>query len=44
MNMLEIAQTEAANLFAADPMLEKPEHELLRQSVAKFWQQAGDVS
>ncbi len=43
-NMLEIAQTEAADLFAADPNLEKPEHELLQKSVAKFWEQAGDVS
>jgi ATP-dependent DNA helicase RecG len=44
MKMLEIAQAEAADLFAADPMLEKPEHHLLRESVAKFWRDAGDVS
>ncbi|MCP4424077.1 MAG: ATP-dependent DNA helicase RecG [Chloroflexi bacterium] len=43
-NMLEIAQTEAADLFAADPNLEQPEHELLRKSVAQFWEQSGDVS
>lgn len=44
MNMLEIAQSEAADLFAADPLLERPEHHLLQASVAKFWEQAGDVS
>ncbi len=44
MEMLEIAQTEAVALFAADPNLEQPEHELLRKSVAKFWEQSGDVS
>ena len=44
MNMLQIAQTEAADLFAADPMLEQEEHRLLKESVAKFWEQSGDVS
>ncbi len=43
-HMLEMAQTEAADLFAADPMLEQEEHRLLKESVAKFWEQAGDVS
>lgn len=44
MEMLEVAQTEAAALFAADPMLAQPEHHLLRDAVAQFWEQAGDVS
>jgi ATP-dependent DNA helicase RecG len=44
MNMLELAQSEAAALFAADPMLENPENHLLRDAVARFWEQAGDIS
>jgi ATP-dependent DNA helicase RecG len=44
MNMLELAQSEAAVLFAADPMLENPENHLLRDAVARFWEQAGDIS
>ena len=42
--MLEMAQVDAADLFADDPLLEKPEHRLLQESVAKFWEQAGEVS
>jgi ATP-dependent DNA helicase RecG len=44
MEMLEVAQSEAAALFATDPMLAQPEHQLLRDAVAHFWEQAGDVS
>ncbi|WP_420629394.1 ATP-dependent DNA helicase RecG [Candidatus Leptofilum sp.] len=44
MDMLKIAQTEAQTIAEADPNLEQPEHALLRQRVAKFWQNAGDVS
>jgi ATP-dependent DNA helicase RecG len=44
MDMLQIAQTEAQAIAEADPELELPEHELLRQRVARFWQDAGDVS
>ncbi|MBK7893845.1 MAG: ATP-dependent DNA helicase RecG [Anaerolineaceae bacterium] len=44
MDMLKIAQSEAQAIAAADPNLEQPEHQLLRQRVARFWQNAGDVS
>ena len=44
MELLEIAQQEAQTIFAADPLLEQPEHAALRDRVAKFWAQAGDVS
>jgi ATP-dependent DNA helicase RecG len=44
MDMLQIAQTEAQAIAAVDPNLEQPEHQLLRQRVARFWQDAGDVS
>lgn len=38
------AQEEAAELFKVDPALEAPEHRLLRDLVAQFWQSAGDIS
>ncbi len=44
MDMLQIAQTEAQTIAETDPELEQPEHQLLRQRVARFWQAAGDVS
>ncbi|MCB9008694.1 MAG: ATP-dependent DNA helicase RecG [Ardenticatenaceae bacterium] len=44
MDMLKIAQAEAQTIAEADPELEQPEHQLLRQRVARFWQDAGDVS
>jgi ATP-dependent DNA helicase RecG len=44
MDMLQLAQAEAAALFAADPMLARPENRLLREAVAHFWELAGDVS
>lgn len=44
MDMLQIAQAEAQSIAEEDPNLEKPEHQLLRQRVAHFWQHAGDVS
>ncbi len=44
MDMLKIAQTEAQTIAEVDPNLEQPEHQLLRQRVARFWQNAGDVS
>jgi ATP-dependent DNA helicase RecG len=44
MDMLKIAQTEAQTIAETDPELELPEHQLLRQRVARFWQDAGDVS
>lgn len=42
--VLAMAQEDAAALFAADPQLESPEHQLLREQVNHFWEQAADVS
>jgi len=42
--VLKIAQEEAAALFAADPQLEQPEHRLLRQRLDEFWAEAPDPS
>ncbi len=44
MEMLEKAQQEARTIFADDPLLAKPEHQLLRDRVAQFWADAADVS
>lgn len=44
MEMLRIAQKEAATLFIADPDLRAPEHALLREQVSRFWADAADVS
>ncbi len=44
MEMVETARSEAVKLFTADPSLEQPEHQLLQERVAQFWEQAGDVS
>jgi ATP-dependent DNA helicase RecG len=44
MTMLKRARAEAQAIFEEDPFLERPEHELLRQEVAQFWEQASDVS
>ncbi len=44
MDMLKIAQSEAQKIAEADPNLELPEHQQLRQRVARFWQNAGDAS
>jgi len=44
MEMLEIAQKEAEQIFADDPQLEKAEHSFLRERVAQFWESAADVS
>jgi ATP-dependent DNA helicase RecG len=43
-DVLTIAQKEAGQLVEADPLLEKPEHWLLRERVLQFWESAGDVS
>lgn len=42
--VLTMAQEDAAAIFAADPYLEQPEHQYLRQSLARFWDNASDVS
>ena len=44
MKMLEMAREEAQTLFEIDPMLERPEHALLREQVAHFWEEATDIS
>ncbi len=44
MKMLEIAREEAQTLFESDPLLERPEHALLHEQVAQFWEQAADIS
>ena len=42
--LLELAREEAQRLFANDPLLEEPEHEMLHEKVAAFWEDAGDIS
>lgn len=42
--VLAMAQEDAAALFAADPELVLPEHQLLAEQVRQFWEQAADVS
>ncbi len=41
---LELARSEAQTVFADDPLLQKPEHTLLRERVSKFWQNTADMS
>lgn len=42
--VLNVAQEEAQAVFAADPQLQRPEHQLLRERLEQFWQQASDES
>jgi ATP-dependent DNA helicase RecG len=42
--MLAMAREEAQALFEIDPDLERPENQQLREEVADFWKEAGDVS
>ena len=42
--ILDIAQQEAAALFAVDPQLEWPQHSALRARLEAFWERAADVS
>jgi ATP-dependent DNA helicase RecG len=44
MQALQEAREEAQAVLAEDPNLARPEHELLRERVAVFWENAGDVS
>jgi ATP-dependent DNA helicase RecG len=44
MEMLQKAQQEARAIFADDPQLEKPEHALLKERIAQFWENATDIS
>ena len=42
--ILDIAQQEAAALFDADPQLEWPQHRALRERLEAFWERTADVS
>ncbi len=44
LDMLTRAQEEASRLFAEDPQLAAPAHAALRERVAHFWEQSGDIS
>ena len=43
--LLELARSEALRLFAVDPRLKKPEHELLAKELTRVWPEvAGEWS
>ena len=42
--LLELARSEAINLFQVDPGMEKTEHHLLAQELARVWPKAGEWS
>jgi len=42
--LLELARDQALRLFESDPGLERPEHSLLAQEVARLWQSRGEES
>lgn len=44
MEMLEMTQQAARHLVEKDPDLSQPEHQTLRDRIARFWERAGDVS
>jgi len=44
MALLEMARSEAVNLFQVDPGMEKTEHHLLAQELARVWPKAGEWS
>ena len=44
MRILEEARQAAASVFAQDPELQEPRHQLLAEKVDRFWQPAGDLS
>jgi hypothetical protein len=39
--LLELARREAIKLFETDPSLEKPEHRLLTEELARVWPTEG---
>ena len=41
---LEKARAEAQTIFAQDPKLESPEHQLLAEQLDRFWERTGDLS
>jgi ATP-dependent DNA helicase RecG len=42
--ILEQARAEAQTIFQEDPVLSRPEHRLLAEHVARFWQGKGELS
>ncbi len=42
--LLELARREALDLYAQDPDLARPEHQLLAAQVSRFWRGEGDLS
>jgi ATP-dependent DNA helicase RecG len=42
--LIELARREAQALLQTDPTLERPEHALLAQRLAAFWNTQGDMS
>ncbi len=42
--LLELARTEAVNIFEKDKQLEQPQHRLLAKQVAEFWAKTTDLS
>lgn len=44
METLQKARTEAEKVFAADPTLDQPKHQFLKERIAQFWEHAGDIS
>ena len=42
--LLDLARTEARSIFAQDPNLERPEHQLLTKRVQMFWAKMSDPS
>ena len=42
--ILEQARAEAQTIFAQDPELDRPEHQLLNQRLSQFWQDQADLS
>ncbi len=42
--LLKTTQEEAAKLFAEDPDLALPRHDMLKQQLSRFWEDAGDIS
>ncbi|CUS05157.2 ATP-dependent DNA helicase RecG [Candidatus Promineifilum breve] len=44
LDILKMAQEDAAGLFDADPQLEQPEHDYLRRQLEAFWASAAEAS
>ncbi len=42
--LLELARSEAKELFEQDPKLERPEHHLLTKELGRVWQKEAELS